>query len=63
MKIEAATIIIPLSVSNIEVPDNATTEQKQEAVYQEVVRAYPELENRIRADGIIHDSTDDDIIE
>ena len=63
MKIKAATIIIPLSVSNVEVPDDATIEQRQESVYQAVVRAYPNLENFIRADGIIHDSTDEDIIE
>ena len=63
MNIESATIVIPLSVANIEIDENATVEQKREAIYSAIIRIYPELDYLIRKSGIIHDSTDESIVE
>jgi hypothetical protein len=60
MKVEHADIIWCVSLSNIELPDDATVEEKQALLLQ---KAQERFDDGGFSDPIIHDCSDSDLIE
>jgi hypothetical protein len=62
MKVEHVTISIPISLSNVEVPDG-TDNEKWEAIYAAAMKEWPEWAYIIRKYGVITACSDENLIE
>ena len=59
VKIEHATIVYSINLTNVEVPDGSKIDERQEILVREAEKHFPHGLNK----PIIHDCSDPDLIE
>ena len=63
MKLDYVTLIIHISLENVEIPDGPTSKEQWEAIYDAAAKARPDLAYDLRKTGVIIDCSEPDLIE